>query len=226
MTFSGPLAAFWHSEDQSGSAGFPRGVDRLFSEFILLPSSVMIRKKGHVSMRSEAVDRVKLIFSLFDVNGNGYLEADDFERMASDVVQAAPDSDDAAKNAILAAFRRYWTTLATELDTNSDGRISLDEYVSCVLSPERFEETISDFAESLAALGDPDGDGLIERPVFVALMMAIGFERANIDALFDAFEPSASDQIKVTTWVAGIKDYYGPDKAGIAGDHLVGKTPA
>lgn len=177
-------------------------------------------------MRSEAVDRVKLIFSLFDVNGNGYLEADDFERMASDVVQAAPDSDDAAKNAILAAFRRYWTTLVAELDTNSDGRISLDEYVACVLSPERFEETISDFAESLAALGDPDGDGLIERPVFVALMTAIGFERANIDALFDAFEPSASDQIKVTTWVAGIKDYYGPDKAGIAGDHLVGKTPA
>jgi hypothetical protein len=57
-------------------------------------------------------------------------------------------------------------------------------------------------------------------------MTAIGFERANIEALFDAFEPSASDQIKVTTWVAGIKDYYGPDKAGIAGDHLIGKTPA
>lgn len=59
-------------------------------------------------MRTEAVDRVKLIFSLFDVNGNGYLEADDFERMASDVIQAATDSDDAAKDAILAAFRRYW----------------------------------------------------------------------------------------------------------------------
>ncbi len=95
-----------------------------------------------------------------------------------------------------------------------------------MLSPERFDDTISDFAESLAALGDPDGDGLIERPVFVALMTAIGFERANIEALFDAFDPSDSDQIKVSTWVHGIKDYYRPDKAGIPGDHLVNGTSA
>lgn len=175
-------------------------------------------------MQAEAVDRVRLIFTLFDADGTGYIEADDFELMASRVVAAASDSDDTAKNAMLAAFRRYWTTLEAELDVNNDGKVSFEEYRACVLSPERFDETVSDFAESLAALGDPDGDGLIERPVFVALMTAIGFERANIDALFDAFGPSDSDQIEVTTWVEGIKDYYRPDKAGIPGDHLVGGT--
>lgn len=175
-------------------------------------------------MRAEATNRVRLVFSLFDANGNGAIEADDFEIMASRVVEAAPDSDDAAKNAMLAAFRRYWSTLDAELDTDGDGRITFDEYAACVLSPERFDLTISDFAESLAALGDPDGDGLIERPLFMALMTAIGFGRPNIDALFDAFEPSDSDRIEVTTWVVGIKDYYSPDKAGIPGDHLVGSA--
>lgn len=175
-------------------------------------------------MRAEATNRVRLVFSLFDANGNGAIEADDFEIMASRVVEAAPDSDDAAKNAMLAAFRRYWSTLDAELDTDGDGRITFDEYAACVLSPERFDLTISDFAESLAALGDPDGDGLIERPLFMELMTAIGFGRPNIDALFDAFEPSESDQIEVTTWVVGIKDYYSPDKAGIPGDHLVGSA--
>lgn len=175
-----------------------------------------------VSTRTEAVDRVRLIFTLFDVNANGYLEPDDFDRMASDVVAAASGSDDAAKDAMVAAFRRYWSTLATVLDANRDQRISFDEYRACVLSPEQFEPTISEFAEALAALGDPDGDGLIERPVFTALMVAIGFERANIDALFDAFEPNEADQITVRTWVEGIEDYYRPEKAGIPGDHLVG----
>lgn len=175
-------------------------------------------------MRAEATNRVRLVFSLFDANGNGAIEADDFEIMASRVVEAAPDSDDAAKNAMLAAFRRYWSTLDAELDTDGDGRITFDEYAACVLSPERFDLTISDFAESLAALGDPDGDGLIERPLFMALMTAIGFGRPNIDALFDAFEPSESDRIEVTAWVVGIKDYYSPDKAGIPGDHLVGSA--
>lgn len=175
-------------------------------------------------MRTEAVDRVRLIFALLDADGTGYIEASDFELMAGRVIEAAPDSDDAAKNAMLAAFRQYWTTLAGELDTNRDGRVSFDEYTACVLSPERFEKTISDFAGALSALGDPDGDGLIERPVFTALMTAIGFEHSNIDTLFDAFGPSDSDQITVAIWDAGIKDYYDPGKAGIPGDHLVGGT--
>ncbi|WP_413105329.1 EF-hand domain-containing protein [Streptomyces sp. Inha503] len=175
-------------------------------------------------MRTEATKRVAHVFSLFDANGNGVLEADDFDLMANNVIEAAPDADEAAKDAMRAAFRQYWTTLATELDANGDGKISYEEYVACVLSPERFDATIGVFAEALAALGDPDGDGLIERPAFVALMRAIGFKRANIDALFDAFGPSGPDRIQVATWIAGIKDYYAPDKAGIPGDLLVSGT--
>ncbi|MBY8885176.1 EF-hand domain-containing protein [Streptomyces sp. PTM05] len=177
-------------------------------------------------MRTEATNRVKLVFNLLDANGNGVLDSDDFDLMASRVIEAAPHSDKAAKDAMVAAFRRYWTTLSDELDVDHDGRISFEEYTACVLSPERFDATVSDFAESLAALGDPDGDGLIERPAFVALMRAIGFERANVDTLFDAFEPTEDDRVKVTTWVVGIKDYYSPEKSGIPGDHLVGNTAA
>ncbi|WP_066940016.1 EF-hand domain-containing protein [Microtetraspora fusca] len=172
-------------------------------------------------MRQAALDRVKLIFTLLDADGTGSLEAEDFELMATRVVAASPDSGEAAKAAMLAAFRRYWTTLAAELDANHDGRITFEEYTACVLSPERFDTALTDFAEALAALGDPNGDGLIERGLFVALMTAIGFERANIEALFDAFQPSDDDQIEVSVWAAGIKDYYSPEKAGIPGDHLV-----
>lgn len=172
-------------------------------------------------MRAEAVDRVRLIFRLFDADGNGLLEAGDFELMAGRVVEAAQESDDSAKAAIVAAFRRYWATLTTELDTDGDNRVSYDEFQACVLSPERFEATIDEFAHALAALGDPDGDGLIERPVFTALMLAIGFERSNIDALFDAMRPTDDDQVPVSAWIAAIDEYYRPEAAGIVGDHLV-----
>jgi Ca2+-binding EF-hand superfamily protein len=175
-------------------------------------------------MRTEAIDRVRLVFSLFDANGNGWLDVDDFELMARRVVLAAPEAGEPAKKAMTAAFRRYWATLASELDVDSDGRVTLDEYVDRVLSPERFDGTIADFAESLAALGDPDGDGLVERPAFMALMAAIGFDRANINSLFDAFSPSETDQIEAAVWAAGIKDYYSPDMTAIPGDHLVGSA--
>jgi Ca2+-binding EF-hand superfamily protein len=173
-------------------------------------------------MRTEALDRVRLVFTLFDVDGNGRLEANDFQLMSDRVVEAAPDADEAAIGAIVASFRKWWTTLLTELDTDHDGTISFDEYTACVLSPERFDDTINDFADALAGLGDPDGDGLIERPLFVDLMTAIGFDLPNINALFDAFEPDADDRVAVPVWVAAIKEYYAPDKAGTVGNHLVG----
>jgi Ca2+-binding EF-hand superfamily protein len=174
-------------------------------------------------MRPEAVDRIRLVFTLFDADGNGRLEPVDFELMAERVIAAAPDADAAATRTMLAAFRKYWTTLLTELDANHDGQISFAEYQACVLSPERFDDTIAEFAEALAALGDPDGDGLIERPIFIDLMTAIGFDLPNINALFDAFGPTPDDRVTVPVWVQAIKDYYAPDKAGIAGDQLVGQ---
>ncbi|KOV83929.1 EF-hand domain-containing protein [Nocardia sp. NRRL S-836] len=173
-------------------------------------------------MQKNALERVSVVFALFDRNGDGHLQAEDFEIMADDVVAAAPRSSDGAKDAMRSAFERYWSTLVTELDTDRDGSITFEEFADCVLEPERFHDTVGEFAEALAALGDPDGDGLVERPVFLALMTAIGFEQDAIHALFDAFGPSESDQITVSTWVAGIKDYYSPTKTGIPGDQLVG----
>jgi len=172
-------------------------------------------------MRTEATERAELVFSLFDANGNGVLDSDDFDLMTERVLEVAVASDDNAREAIRAAFRRYWTTLVTGLDANGDGVISVDEFRPFVLDPGRFGPTITAFAEALAALGDPDGDGLIERPLFVSLMTAIGFTEANIPALFDAFGPDAEDRITVTTWARGIEDYYAPDLGGIPADQLV-----
>ncbi|MET8830395.1 EF-hand domain-containing protein [Streptomyces sp. NPDC004610] len=175
-------------------------------------------------MRTEAIQRVTLVFSLFDVNGNGVLDAEDFTLMYDRVADAAPLADQDTKDAMRAAFEGYWTALRTHLDANGDGVISLDEFTACVLSPERFAPAVTAFGEALVAIGDPDGDGFIERSDFTALMIAIGFRPANIETLFDAFGPTAEDRILGTTWLEGIKDYYAPDKAGIAGDHLVTGT--
>ena len=172
-------------------------------------------------MRPEALERVKLVFTLFDVDGNGNLEENDFDLMTGRVLDVATDSDEAARNALADSFAKWWTTLRTELDANRDNKITFDEFTACVLNPERFDESIGRFADALAALGDPDGDGLINRPLFIDLMTAIGFDLPNINALFDAFQPNDADQITVPTWVAAIKEYYRPDAGETVGNYLV-----
>ncbi|MFJ2814567.1 EF-hand domain-containing protein [Streptomyces sp. NPDC087294] len=171
-------------------------------------------------MSAEANRRAELIFRLLDANGNDILEAADFTLMGDRVVAAAAEATPAAKQAALAAYAGFWTAVAA-LDADGDGVVSLDEYLACVQTPERFEATNAEFADAIAALGDPDGDGLIERPLFSAIMNAVGFQQENIDALFDAFEPDAEDRIRAQVWADGIKEYYDPGKVGIAGDHLV-----
>ncbi|WP_320783219.1 EF-hand domain-containing protein [Streptomyces sp. CRN 30] len=173
-------------------------------------------------MRTEALERVKLVFELLDADGNGFIEADDFALMAGRVNQVASDSTDAARQSMAAAFQRYWTALSTGLDADGDGRISFEEYTACVLSPERFDGAIAEFADALGALGDPHGEGLVERPRFLDLMTAIGFAVPRINALFDAYRPDERDRVHAATWVESIKEYYAPDKAGTAADLLVG----
>jgi Ca2+-binding EF-hand superfamily protein len=169
----------------------------------------------------QAVKRVEHVFDLFDTDGNGFIEAADIELMTNRVVAAATGSDQVAKDAIRAAFDRYWATMAAELDENGDGRISLEEFWPFVLSPERFGAAVDQFAAALSALGDPDGDGLIERPVFEALMKAIGFGHENLHALFDSFGPTGQDQIEVEVWRAAIVEFYEPHNGDTRGNHLI-----
>ncbi|MEW2501501.1 EF-hand domain-containing protein [Amycolatopsis sp. NPDC047767] len=172
-------------------------------------------------MAVTAEDRTKVVFELFDVDHNGYLEESDFAAMSTRVEQVADGSSDAAKAALSASFSKWWTTVERELDANRDGKVSYDEFTACVLSPEKFDDTVTDFADALSALGDPDGDGLIERPLFTALMLAIGFNPANVDALFDFFQPNSEDRITVRVWRDGIVEYYHPTKSDVAGNYLV-----
>jgi Ca2+-binding EF-hand superfamily protein len=176
-------------------------------------------------MRSEAVNRVKLVFTLFDADGNGVLEADDFDLMSSRVAAAVPGADEARKQAMQAGFTRYWNTLAGELDSNHDGRITYDEYQACVLSPERFSGAIDEFAAGFAGLGDLDGSGTVTRAVFTGMLRGVGFDLPNIQALFEALGPDDADRVRVDVWETEIRNFYAPDKGGIPAD-LLAPSPA
>ncbi len=177
-------------------------------------------------MRDEAVNRVKVVFTLFDADGNGVLEPDDFALMSDRVAAAVPDADEARKNAMRAGFTRYWNTLAGELDADRDGRITYDEYQACVLSPERFDGAVAEFAASFARMGDTDGSGRVARPAFTGMLRGVGFDLPNIDALFEALGPDDSDRIAVEAWEAEIRNFYAPDKGGIPADLLAGSAVA
>ncbi|MGP2436029.1 EF-hand domain-containing protein [Streptomyces sp. JW3] len=171
-------------------------------------------------MRDEAVNRVRLVFTLFDADGNGVLESADFDLMSNRVAAAAPGAGEAQQQAMRAGFTRYWNALVGELDADGDGRISYDEFQACVLSPERFDEAVAEFAAGFARLGDLDGSGTVSRPVFTGMLRGVGFDLPNIEALFEALGPDGADRVGVAAWEAEIRNFYAPDLGGIPADLL------
>ncbi len=78
------------------------------------------------------------------------------------------------------------------------------------------------YAESIAALGDKDNDGYIEKPDFVALLQAMSFKPENAESCFDAMDIDRDGRLSFHEWMQGIRAYYTDVDSAVA-DTLVSK---
>ena len=165
------------------------------------------------------LDRIKAAFDALDTNSNGYLEADDFDRLGHRIVRSLDVADGSPKaQAMHASCRGYWQGLAGTLDRNNDGKLTPEEYAR-FHEPEGFEGNVRPYAEALTAICDRDDDGFVEHADFVRGMGAVGFPADNIEALFRAFDPQGTGQVSRAEWRTAIEEYF---LAG--GSHPVGDT--
>ncbi|MEV8630622.1 hypothetical protein AB0395_03105 [Streptosporangium sp. NPDC051023] len=173
-------------------------------------------------MTTAPLERVRLRFAMLDTDANGYLEADDFERLASRIIEAVAEPAGSPKAvAVLEGHRRYWRGLRGSGETGDGGRVGLHEYIAHVAGPEHFDDVIREYAESLAALADVDDDGFIEYVHFVACLQAAGFHPTRIDALFEGLDPHGAGRVTTRAWVASIKDFYGSQRTDIPAQRLL-----
>jgi Ca2+-binding EF-hand superfamily protein len=165
------------------------------------------------------LDRIKAAFDALDTNSNGYLEADDFDRLGRRIIQAldVPDSSPKAQT-LHASCRRYWQGLVSTLDRHNDGRLTYEEYAQ-FHEPAEFEESVRPYAEALTAICDRDDDGFVQHADFVRGMRAVGFPEDRIEALFQAFDPQGTGQVSTSEWRTAIEEFF-----LAAGSHAVGDT--
>ncbi|MEV0408095.1 EF-hand domain-containing protein [Actinoallomurus sp. NPDC050550] len=155
------------------------------------------------------LERLRLRFRMLDRDGDGYLEGEDFDQLAAEVLGAMGEPTESAKGrAVLAGHRRFWEGLRATLDADGDGRISPDEYVARLGDPGEAERNTADYARSLAALADRDDDGFITLDDFLTIMAAIGFARSNSATLFQKLDESGDGRVPVERWATTIMDYY------------------
>jgi Ca2+-binding EF-hand superfamily protein len=175
---------------------------------------------------SGARERLLLRFRILDADGNGYLDAADFERLAATVLDAMGEPPDSAKaRAVFDGHRRFWAGLRTALDTDGDGRVGRDEYLARLGDPGEAGSTVAGYAASVAALADRDDDGYVERDDFVTCMTASGFPRAGGAAVFEELDDAGEGRIPVARWAGAIVDFYRSERTDIPGQILVRSSP-
>jgi len=115
-----------------------------------------------------------VVKGLYDTDGNGYLDANDFENMALKltILEGKGQYDKAKHEHQKATMRGVWNEIAELADLNKDGQVQVDEFkaaVQKVLQGKKFEQFPNCFRESINrkfASIDVNGDNLMSLDEF------------------------------------------------------------
>lgn len=129
---------------------------------------------------SEYERRIAARFALFDQDGNGCIDREDFSAAAKALLAefATPARSDRGQ-ALYAGAEAFWQGMAGIADRDGDQRISREEFVGGAVkrlrdNPGRFAEIARPFLHAAVAVVDPDGTGSAPAADAVRLLHALG----------------------------------------------------
>ncbi|WP_448321220.1 oxygenase MpaB family protein, partial [Streptomyces sp. CO7] len=103
---------------------------------------------------------------VLDQTGDGHLDWPDLAAMARELATRL-DLDEPEETRLYEAFAAWWRELQTSLDTDGDGRVSINEYAAAV--PSLAGPALIRVAEVLFDATDKDGSGAIDADEYRAL---------------------------------------------------------
>jgi Ca2+-binding EF-hand superfamily protein len=114
---------------------------------------------------SEYGRKIAARFTVFDQDGNGYIDREDFNVAAKALLAefGTPARSDKGQ-ALYGGAEAFWQGMAGIADRDGDQRITRDEFVNGAVkrlhdSPGRFAEIARPFLHAALAVADLDGDG-------------------------------------------------------------------
>ncbi|MQY06697.1 EF-hand domain-containing protein [Actinomadura macrotermitis] len=171
-------------------------------------------------------------FHWLDADGDGaFTEADHVQmgRRAASALGYEPGSD--AEQDMIDAYLNIWRRLHAPLDTDGDGRLTRQEFLTACTAltrdPQLARHTLGGLADAVMAVADRDRNGTISLTEYTAFVHghAPGLPSDQIAQAFARLDRDGDGQIDHTELTACVMDYYTSPDPHAEGNWLFGPPP-
>lgn len=153
------------------------------------------------------------VFSTLDSNGDGFLEASDFEAVYRTMVQQRgfqPGS--AAYDRVQSTIMSQWQAIQTSADSDQDGRVTLNEYLQFIGALYQSPDGVTQFAgatsDQIITTFDSDGDGRLNLAEFRDFADGWRIPADRTEAIFRHLDKNDDGQVSRDEMMTLVSDFY------------------
>ena len=167
------------------------------------------------------------LFKFYDADGNGYIEAADFDAIHATFCQEAGWEKGSPQFEMLKGrLASRWASFQKHADANRDNRISLDEWLAYVdrmlQSEEQFRAEVEGIVALIFQAFDRNQDGRIDRAEYERWHRARRLDANAASALFDAMDLNKDGGISVEENIQLVRQFFKSDNPSDPGNQLFG----
>jgi Ca2+-binding EF-hand superfamily protein len=152
-------------------------------------------------------------FDQLDINSNGQIERGDVLALGSRLVLGFGQRPGSGIGKDLLSYcDGLWAELAAFADVDHDDSISPAEFRDAMIrgyiEGDQFDRTFKPTTQTIAALCDHDGDGLIGPKEFRTMQLAFGTDDGDSQVAYAALSTTPDGLITVPDFVDAAREYY------------------
>ncbi|MCB0183242.1 MAG: EF-hand domain-containing protein [Caldilineaceae bacterium] len=167
------------------------------------------------------------MFTLYDVDRNGFIEQADFELIAHKTALAMEHQPDSLEyTTVHNGYMTGWARLVQLGDSDGDQRLTLDEYCAAydkmLAQPAQFTPMMISIVRTIITLLDTDKDGKVSVPEYAAYLTAWGTTEAEIAETFRRLDHNGDGYLTADELRQNAEEFFFSDDPAAPGNWLVG----
>jgi Ca2+-binding EF-hand superfamily protein len=167
-------------------------------------------------------------FQRLDVNGDGYIDQQDYERISQRLGDLLGDKHPVALVRLHDAYDALWERLRAKWDADGDGRITAEEFVTAVggsvtsRGREGYDRCVRPVVDACLEVLDDNDDGYVSRREFEVLGESTNVTADEIEETFRLMDADGDGRISAAELHEAVYQFYCDDDAQAVGNLLWG----